>query len=77
MMHIFYGMKLRTALKIAKTLGCVVYDARRTGEVLVRLPNGRRLRINARRDTAPRELISVLRRLYHDEEFARGTEKAC
>jgi hypothetical protein len=55
---------MRKALKEARQLGCEVTPVRRTGEILVKHPRGRRqVRINARRKDVPVHLSMLLKRL--------------
>lgn len=59
----FTGMNLRDAIRDAKLLGCQVFKARRTGELVFRNPNGDKVRVNGRRKDAPKSLTSFLNRM--------------
>lgn len=60
-MHVFSGMSLRDALKVASHSGCRVKNVRRTGEIAVSHPGFlRRVRVNARKKDASRKLIGFL-----------------
>ena len=55
------GISLREALDYAKDVGCMIDYPRRTGEVRVTSPDGRRSRINGRRKDASLKLLSLIR----------------
>lgn len=64
----FTGMQLRDAIALALRLGCGVEHKRRTGEYKIHVPGQTRgpLLLSGRRRSAPRNLVSVLRRLEAD-----------
>lgn len=56
------NLSLRDAIEIAWSLGVVVEDVRRTGEIRFRFPGrAQPLRITRNRKDAPRKLLSLLR----------------
>ena len=55
------GISLRDALNYAKEVGCMIDYPRRTGEIRVTSPDGRRSRINGRRKDASLRLLSLIR----------------
>lgn len=58
------GLNLRSALSIARHLGCRVDHLRRTGEIRVEHAiSAKSLRLNGRRKDTPRVLVSFLRRV--------------
>ena len=63
-MTITPGLNLRPALKLARKLDCSVEPVRRTGEVRVNHPSiPGRVTINSRRESAPRQLTTYLKRV--------------
>ena len=63
-MTIHAGLNLREALDAARRLGCSIERLTRTGELMVSHPGWpRRMRVNARKRSAPRSLTSLLMQL--------------
>ena len=62
-----HGMSLRAALADARSNGCQVRTARRTGEVVIQSPGEKRVRVNCRRKDAPRSLTKFLIRIDSDQ----------
>jgi len=58
---IHYGMNQKQAHKAARKRGAVVTPVRRTGEIDVIFPSGRRVRTSARRKDSTRAYIKALR----------------
>ena len=64
MRQLTQGMNLIEALKWAEEHHCAVWKKRRTGEVVVLLPDFKtRVTANCRRKDSPRKLIAALRKL--------------
>lgn len=58
------GINLREALDEARRLGCSVEAVPRSGEIVVRHPAwARQLRLNGRKKSAPRQLITLVGKL--------------
>ncbi len=63
---------LKQQLARARELGLAVNKVRRTGEVEVIRPDGRPLRLNARRQEGVRELQRLIREVDDEGRSARG-----
>ncbi len=63
---------LKQQLARARELGLAVNKVRRTGEVEVIRPDGRPLRLNARRKEGVRELQRLIREVDDEGRSARG-----
>jgi len=60
-MGIHQGINLEDALTVAALSGCTL--DRDSGEIVVRFPGQKTVRCNARKKSAPRALICLLRRI--------------
>lgn len=68
--HVYSGMNLRSALEIARSLGCSILPVNRTGEIRIsHICMPQPITVNARRKDCERRLTCWLRELIRRLDF--------